>query len=324
MKRASRSSAEQRHRAKPSPLAHVWLVHHFHVFFSSLEQIARTPLPSLMTMAVIGIALALPTGLYLFLENIQLIGQDWGGNAQISLFLKKEVDEGQAHLLADQIYQRANIQSVQVITPAEALEEYRNLSGFGEVLTALKENPLPSILVLQLATPETHTQTTEHLLNELRQLKEVEIAQFDMRWLERLSAIVALIRRAVWLLASLLSLAVLLVIGNTIRLAIYNRRDEIEVNKLVGATDAFIRRPFLYTGFWYGFMGGWVAWFIVNFSFWLLQNPVKQLTALYYSQFKLTTLDLLSSLILLCSGALLGFMGAWLAVGRHLKDIQPH
>ena len=292
-----------------------------YVFFSSLGQIVRTPLPSLMTAAVIGIALALPTGLFLLLENAQHISRDWGGAAQISLFLKQDISEAQVHRLAEQLHQRTDIYNVRVITPAEALEEYRTLSGFGEALTALETNPLPAVLVIQPTT--TEASFSQQLLESLERLPEVDIAQFDMLWLKRLFTMMEIVRRGVLILASLLSLAVLLVIGNTIRLAIYNRRDEIEINKLFGATDAFIRRPFLYTGFWYGLSGGGIAWLLVNLSFLFLQEPVKQLTALYYSQFELITLDALSSFILLLTGALLGLVGAWLAVGRHLRDIQP-
>ena len=314
---------EPRHTAKPPSPTIAWFAHHLYVWFFSLGQIARTPLPSLMTAAVIGIALALPTGLYLLLENVQYISRDWGGAAQISLFLNKNLTEAQVHKLAEQLLQRQDIATIRIITPAEALEEYRTLSGFGEALSALKENPLPPVLVVQPATPQTDFTASEAVLDSLSQLKEVEVAQFDMLWLKRLYAMIEIVRRGIWILASLLSLAVLLVIGNTIRLSIYNRREEIEIYKLVGATDAFIRRPFLYVGFWYGLFGGSIAWLLVNLSFWLLQAPVKKLTALYYSQFELVTLDLVSSSVLLLTGALLGLAGAGLAVGYHLKDIQP-
>ena len=314
---------ESRHTAKPPSPTTAWFAHHLYVWFFSLGQIARTPLPSLMTAAVIGIALALPTGLYLLLENVQYISRDWGGAAQISLFLNKNLTEVQVHKLAEQLLQRPDIATIRIITPAEALEEYRALSGFGEALSALKENPLPPVLVVQPATPQTDFTASEAVLDSLSQLKEVEVAQFDMLWLKRLYAMIEIVRRGIWILASLLSLAVLLVIGNTIRLSIYNRREEIEIYKLVGATDAFIRRPFLYVGFWYGLSGGLIAWLLVNLSFWLLQAPVKKLTALYYSQFELVTLDLFSSSVLLLTGALLGLAGAGLAIGYHLKDIQP-
>ncbi|BAP55079.1 cell division protein [Thioploca ingrica] len=323
MKSTMPPEREPRHTAKPPSPTTAWFTHHLYVWFYSLGQIARTPLPSLMTAAVIGIALALPTGLYLLLENVQDISRDWGGAAQISLFLNKSLTEAQVHKLAEQLLQRPDISTVRIILPAEALEEYRALSGFGEALSALKENPLPPVLVVQPATPQTDFQASEAVLDSLSQLKEVEVAQFDMLWLKRLYAMIQIIRRGIGILATLLSLAVLLVIGNTIRLSIYNRREEIEIYKLVGATDAFIRRPFLYIGFWYGLSGGLIAWLLVNLSFWLLQTPVKKLTALYYNQFELVTLDLFSSTVLLLTGALLGLAGAGLAVGYHLKDIQP-
>jgi cell division transport system permease protein len=319
--RPIRPPNSRQRKAKPSKKSNAWLLHHLYVLFSSLGHVVRTPLPSLMTAAVIGIALALPTGLFLLLENARHVSSEWGGAAQISLFLKQEIDEAQVHQLADQLYQRPDISNVRVITPQDALNEYREFSGFGEALDALEENPLPAVLVIQPATNDATI--TEDLLKSLEQLPQVDIAQFDMLWLKRLFAIMEIVRRGVLILAGLLSLAVLLVVGNTIRLTIYNRREEIEIYKLVGATDAFIRRPFLYTGFWYGFSGGWIAWLLVNFSFLFLQEPVKQLTALYESQFELVTLGFFSSFILLSSGVLLGLTGAWLAVGRHLKNIQP-
>ncbi|MDY6991232.1 MAG: permease-like cell division protein FtsX [Pseudomonadota bacterium] len=324
MKRLQRSVSEKQYsKTKPLSYGRVWLTHHTQSFVSSLIQLLATPLPSLMTVAVIGIALALPTGLYLLLENIQAMSGDWDNTVQISLFLKKNVDNAQAHVLADQLRQRTDIENVQVITPQQALEEYRLFSGFGEALTALPENPLPAVLVLQLASDTLDPKASEQLAQALNALPEVDIAQLDMRWLKRLLAIIELIQRGVLILAILLSLTVLLVVGNTIRLAIYNRRQEIEINKLVGATDAFIRRPFLYSGFWYGFGGSLIAWLLVNLALWLLQAPVEQLKILYYSQFELMTLTFWASLILFTSGSLLGLIGAGLAVERHLKEIQP-
>ncbi len=324
MKQPIPSERESHRRVKSSSVSNAWFSHHLYVFFFSIGQVVRTPLPTLMTAAVIGIALALPTGLYLLLENVQYISRDWDSTAQISLFLNKDLNNVQVHKLAEQLLQRPDIYTVRIITPAEALEEYRTLSGFGEALSALDENPLPPVLVIQPATPRADFLASEALLESLSQLKEVEVAQFDMLWLKRLYAMMEIVRRGILILAGLLSLAVLLIIGNTIRLAIYNRREEIEIYKLVGATDAFIRRPFLYIGFWYGLSGGLIAWLLVNLSFWLLQEPVKKLTTLYYSQFELVTLDLFSSVVLWLTGALLGLSGAGLAVGYHLKDIQPH
>lgn len=299
-----------------------WLSQHVDCFFASLQQLIRTPLASFMTIAVLGIALALPASLYLLLENVQQVSQDWQGTAQISLFLKPKVSDDNAKTLADMLYKRQEIKSIRIISRDEALSEYKALSGFSEALNVMETNPLPTVLVIQ-PTEEISPDANQSLYESLRKLPEVETAQFDMRWLNRLYAMMEIAKRGILVLASLFALSVLLVIGNTIRLTIYNRREEIEVVKLLGATDAFIRRPFLYTGFWYGFLGGITAWLVVNLSFWWLQEPVRQLATLYHSQFELIMLNMFAGMMLLAGGALLGVMGAGLAVGRHLKEIQP-
>lgn len=297
-----------------------WFLHHLYGFFSSLGQLSRTPLPTLMTSAVIGIALALPAGLYLLLENAMQVSQGWDASVQISLFLKNDISDERAEGLAKRLEQQAEIDAVRVISREQALQEYRRLSGFSDALSALDENPLPAVLVVKpvLGTPDA----TQTLLQQLGKIPDVEIAQYDMRWLKRLFSIIGIIKRGVIILASLLALAVLLVVGNTIRLAIYNRRDEIEVTKLFGATNAFIRRPFLYTGVWHGLLGGIIAWIMVALSFAALQEPVRQLSALYHSDYNLISLTLKDGMILIGGGALLGLAGAWLAVGRHLQGIQ--
>jgi len=253
MKRTSSKSSQ----------GNVWISYQLYVLLSSLGNIVRNPLPSLMMVGVIGIALALPTGLYLLLENVQNISSDWGGAAQISLFLRHDVDEKKVDELADRLYQHPDISNVRVITPADALKEYQTFSG--DALKTLGENPLPAVLVVQPAANDNTI--NQILLEKLQELVEVEIAQFDMLWAKRLFAMVEIVRRGTLILAILLSLAVLLIVGNTIRLSIQNRRDEIEINKLVGATDAFIRRPFLYTGFWYGLLGGLIAWLLVSYLY---------------------------------------------------------
>jgi cell division transport system permease protein len=311
-----KSKTSQRNRLQS------WLSQHLDCLFSSFQQLLRTPLASLMTIAVLGIALALPASLYLLLENVQQVSQDWDNTAQISLFLKPKIADEQAKALADTLYQRAEIKSIRIITRDEALNEYKTLSGFNDALKVMEDNPLPTVLVIQ-PIEGISPDANQALYNSVSKLSEVETAQFDMRWLNRLYAMMEVAKRGILVLAGLFALGVLLIIGNTIRLTIYNRRDEIEVVKLLGATDVFIRRPFLYSGFWYGFLGGMMAWWVVNLSFWWLQAPVRQLATLYHSQFELIMLDILAVMVLLIGGALLGVVGALLAVGRHLKDIQP-
>ncbi len=299
------------------------LLRHLQVFFYSLGQLSRHPLSLFMTAAVIGIALALPTGLHVLLQNAQQISGRWDGSAQISLFLKKSVTDRQARNLARQLRQRDEIARVSYISREQALKEFQQQSGFGDALKALKKNPLPSVLIIQPTLAHSKPKQTALLLGQLRRDIRVDVAQLDMQWLKRLYAIMDIIRRGVLVLAGLLALAVLLVVGNTIRLAIQNRRNEIVVMKLIGGTDAFIRRPFLYTGFWYGFFGAILAFIMVYTALLLLNGPVEKLAMLYHNRFELSRLDLGTALVLLVSGVMLGLVGSWLAVGRHLRDIEP-
>lgn len=297
---------------------------HAQAFIATLGQLSRRPFATFMTVAVIGIALAMPAGLYVLLNNTQRMIGSWEGANQISLFLKSGINESRAQQLAAQLRRRPEIATTDYVSPDNALEEFRRLSGFGEALGALDENPLPAVLVVRLKKDVTDPGRIGQLLEEMRKRSEVDIAQLDMQWVKRLNAIMAMVQRGVVVLASLLGLAVLLVVGNTIRLAIQSRRDEIVITKLIGATDAFIRRPFLYSGAWYGIGGGVLALILVQLSLSILKQPVHDLALLYDSSFALYGLDPGTSALLLGGGALLGLLGSWLAVGRHLKEIEPN
>jgi cell division transport system permease protein len=301
------------------------VLQHIQVCLYSLGQLWRSPLATLMTTAVIGIALALPTGLQVVLQNAQILGAGEGRGGDISLFLKQQVSDEEALAFAERARSLPGVAAVDVLSRTQALEEFRELSDFGEALDALNENPLPALVIVHpvRASDQNITLATEQLLNELRQLPEVEIVQFDMQWLQRLRAILAIVERGVWVLATLLALAVLLITGNTIRLTIQSRREEIEIVKLLGATDAFIRRPFLYSGLWYGLIGAVIAWLLVSLSLILLKEPVSRLSALYASQFELSGMSVPTSLLLLCGAMLLGWLGSLLSVRRHLAAIEP-
>jgi len=301
----------------------VYLARHMQVMLSTLGQMIRSPMSNLMTIAVMGIALALPAGLHIILKNVQQVTAQWDGAAQISLFLKPSVTDKQATQLANVLRQRQDVKSVTTITRIEALEDFRQNSGFGEALEALEDNPFPAVIVIYPTEQSDNLVTVQAMLASFKERSEVELAQLDMQWLKRLYAIMDFGRRGIWVLAAMLSLSVLLVVGNTIRLAIQNRRDEIEIIKLIGGTDAFIRRPFLYTGFWYGLSGGILSWLLVTLSIWLLSGPVSQLATLYDSDYSLSSLDLSSSLILLGLSISLGLAGSWLAVSRHLHAVEP-
>jgi cell division transport system permease protein len=276
-----------------------------------------------MTSAVIGIALALPVGLHVLIDNLQQISGGWQQGADISLFLKQEINDAEAAELADKLRRHQRIASIRLIGKHAALEEFRRLSGFGKAIEALENNPLPALLVVQPKSEYSDARSAQRLVQELGLLPEAELVQLDLQWVKRLQALARIAQRGVTVLASLLGLAVLLVVGNTIRLEIQNRHAEIEIQKLLGATDAFIRRPFLYTGLWYGLFGGLLAWFLVSLSIALLSGPVAGLAGLYQSTYALSTLDGVGSGLLLTASAGLGLGGAWLAVGRHLSRIEP-
>jgi cell division transport system permease protein len=297
---------------------------HLRTLIASLGRLSRTPLSSVLTTAVIGIALALPGGLYVLLANLQAVAGSWDNTARISLFLERDVPPPAVDALAAELRLHDNVVDVDVIDPDEALQEFRASTEFGDALDALPDNPLPPVLVVSpAATIVGLPDRVAALVDELEQLPAVELAQLDMQWLERLQAIMEIAQRLVTAIAVLLGLSVLLIVGNTIRLDIQNRREEIEVIKLVGATDAFIRRPFLYGGVWYGLLGGVLAWLLIGVAMLLMAGPAAQLAALYDSPGGLLGLGLGGSILLLGIGAALGLSGSWLAVGRHLSAIEP-
>ncbi|MCW8899880.1 MAG: permease-like cell division protein FtsX [Gammaproteobacteria bacterium] len=318
------SQREKHARPGIMTLVQSYFVRHIQVFFYSLGQLSRAPISTLMTCMVIGIALALPTGLHTLLKNAQQLSGGWESTAQISVFLKKSVTESHALKIKADIQRWPDVISVHYISREQALKEFQNLSGFGGALQALDTNPLPSVLVVKPQLSEqTNEQTTERLLNKLQSMQQTDKAQLDMQWVRRLYAIMNIVERGVQILGFLLALAVLLVVGNTIRLAIQNRRKEIVVMKLIGGTDAFIRRPFLYTGFWYGLFGGIISWLLVSFTMLSISSPIEKLTTLYQNQFELSNISFLTTLMLIIISVLLGLIGSWFAVGRHLREIEP-
>ena len=300
-----------------------WLQLHANVALDSLKRLARNSSSSIMTAAVIGIALAMPSGLYLLLDNIDRLSGSWDGQTSLSIFLKDSVTPDVASRLAKTVQGWPEVDRVELITPQQALEEFSQHSGFADVLDTLEHNPLPSVLIIQPVTEHAGPATAEALRDKFSKLPETKLAQLDLEWVQRLSAMIETARRGVLAISTLLALAVLLVIGNTIRLEIQNRRDEILVTKLIGATNGFVRRPFLYSGIWYGALGAIIAWLLVEAGFMFLSAPVAKLAGLYQSGFSLQTLPMQLLFLLLGAGMLLGLLGSWLAVGRHLNAIQP-
>ncbi len=298
-----------------------WAAHHRRVAVESLYSLLATWLTSLMTWLVIGIALALPIILYLILVNVGEISGDWDGKPRISLYSVHEASETEARDLARRLLNRPDIESTYFISAHDALAEFRSMSGFGDVLSTLNRNPLPAVIEIKPSTTDIGQLRLQ--VTSLKGLELVDTVVFDLEWIERLFAILQFGERLVAAIGFVLALGVLLIIGNTIRLAIENRRSEIEIVKLVGGTDGFVRRPFLYLGFWYGLGGALVAWILVQGSLLFLSAPVETLAQSYRDDFALTGPGILDSLIILGAGAGLGILGAFVAVSLHLNDIEP-
>lgn len=322
-KRRTNTSAKRYFNTRIKDVGKVWLLTHLQAAIYSLGQLARNPFGSAMAIAVIGIALALPTGFYLILDNAKRVVSGFDTTLQVAVYLKLDVGDTKARELAERLRADTDIQSVHYISSTEALAEFREHSGFGNSIDALRENPLPALLLVQPAAAAGDSDAYDQLLAQLRALPEVDEAQFDHQWLERLQAIIETVQRAVLVLSVVLGMAVLLIVGNTIRLGIFNRRAEIEVTKLFGATDAFIQRPFLYTGLWYGLLGAIFAWLLITAAMLFLSGPVRDLASLYASDYRLQAVSAGQFLALFGCGVGLGLAGSWLAVQRHIKAIEP-
>jgi cell division transport system permease protein len=302
---------------------HSYFIRHLQVMLSTLGQLWRQPVASVMTITVIAIALSLPAGLLVMLKNLEQVSGQWDDASQISLFLQRDVAEQDGQQLAQQLKDWPEIQDVHFQSAQHSLEEFRALSGIDDVLDLLPENPLPAVIIVQPNPDKAPPATINNLVDRLQALEQVDVAKLDMAWLQRLRSLNQTAERGISILAILLSLSVLLVIGNTIRLMILNRQSEIRILKLVGGTNAFVRRPFLYTGFWYGFLGGLIAWIILLLSLGIINGPIAELAALYDSQFSLNWLAGQMFLLLPLCGVVLGIVGAWLAVRQHLDAIEP-
>ena len=285
-------------------------------------RVLDNPGSSLLTWLVIGIALALPVGLDVALDNVSQVSAGWESPAQISLFLQDGVNDAGVKKLEQDLSARKDVRETRLISREQALEEFRTLSGFADVLASLKENPLPD-LVLVTPAAALDEPAVAALRDELQSRSEVAEAVLDMQWLQRLNTLMDLGRRLVMAVGGMLVVGVLLILGNTIRLGIESRRDEIVITKLVGGSNGFVRRPFLYTGLWYGVGGGALAALLVSAALWFLEKPIGELALLYESAFQLRGLGIMGGLNLVVIGGLLGLAGAWLAVSRHLVHIEP-
>ena len=277
----------------------------------------------MLTILVIGIALALPACLHILVQNVRAASGGWSNALDVSVYMQQSASLDDARSVAERVRKRRDVAEVTLVTADEALAEFRRNSGFGEALDALRDNPLPHALTVRPAEAFRDPGHVATLTGELQQLQGVDVVQLDTDWVSRFNAILDVVRRAVFLAAGLFALGILVIVGNTIRLDIENRRDEIEVTKLVGGSDAFVRRPFLYNGVWYGLGGGAIAWLIVAVVILVLSEPVKKIAGLYGSGFSLHGLGAEGSLALVGGGIVLGWLGSFIAATRELRGIEP-
>jgi cell division transport system permease protein len=274
-------------------------------------------------MAVIGVAMALPLFLGVFLQNASAATANWNQTFDISVYMDQKAAPERTAALAKLLRARPDVAAVRIITAAAGLAEFREASGFGTALDALSDNPLPDTLVVTPAVAASTPEGMAALEAAIRAASDVQTVQADTQWVQRLQGVMDILRRIVWMTGVLLAMGVVLVVGNTIRLDILNRRAEIEVMKLVGATDAFARRPFLYAGLWYGLGGGLVALLAVEIALALLTGPVARLATLYASRFQLQGLGWSRGAGILAIAAGLGWTGSWFAATRHIRSIEP-
>jgi cell division transport system permease protein len=297
-----------------------WLLRHLQVLVATLGQLARAPVTTVLSLLVIAIALALPTGLYVMAGNLEALTQGWDRGGQISLYVKRDLNDAALRKLAERVRVESEVAAVEVITREAALAEFKRHSGMGAALEALTSNPLPAVLVVHPA-PGLAASTIELLRSRLARLPGVELAELDLLWLQRAQALVRLAEESVLYLAVLFAVAVALIIGNITRLGVLSRQSEIETVLLVGGTPAFVRRPFLYQGAIQGLAGAVLAVVLVEAGVLLLDQAVQDLARLYQSGFRLTGLDAGTALAVLAAGALLGWLGARLAVGLQLRKL---
>jgi len=287
---------------------------------SSLGRVAQRPWATLLTVGVIAIALALPILLALMLANVERVSGSFRASRDISLFLQPGVEAVRADALRADVQRLPGVEAVELRTPEQGLEEFREMADFAGTLDLLEENPLPSVLVV---TPAPGVDDAG-LADTLRGLPEADFVQHDAQWRARLGAWLGFGQRMTMLAAVLLGVGVLLVVGNTVRLDIQGRAEEIQTVQLLGATDGFVRRPFLYLGAWYGALAAVIAIAIALAARHALARPVAALVESYGSRFELQGLDPWFAAAVFGGAIALGWLGAFLAAGHHLRQALPH
>jgi cell division transport system permease protein len=302
-------------------MMNTWLIQHWHAFLFALKRFISAPLASLLSIVVIGIAFSLPVGVYTLLMNMQAYSGEITEAPQLSLFFKLNPSESEVEEIRQRLESHSLVTSLQFVSKELALQQLAQSDGLADVVGNLGHNPLPDAFVV--TAHHVAAEELDQLRAAMLQWPAVDHVQFDAAWAMRLDALLKLGRLGVILLATLLSLALVVVMFNTIRMQILTKRDEIEVSKLIGATDSFIRRPFLYFGAIQGLAGGITAWLIIALGIHVINNELVVLSELYAVDFHLKHLATKDFISLLLFSAWLGWLGARLSVASYLWQIEP-
>lgn len=301
--------------------AHSFLMQHRYACVHSFKQLWQTPIATFITLGVIAVVMALPLGLYWVSTNINTVTAQWNKGGELTLFLQDNMSEEQVMKLRKQIAAKPGIQRVEYRSPAQALNEFQTMTQMGDVMVALDSNPLPGVMIVEPVY--TKVEELQYLKTELSKLPEVSMAQLDIAWVQRLNAFLGMLEQLVFTLAILLGLGLLFVVGNTTRTAIAQRQQEILVAKLVGAGDAYVCRPFLYTGFWYGLLGSVLSLLVLASVGYSLAPSMDTLLQSYQSQWTPEFIGIPAVIAVVGFAVLISMLGAWLAVWRYLYQIQP-
>ncbi|OBT12941.1 cell division protein FtsX [Vibrio sp. UCD-FRSSP16_10] len=294
---------------------------HYIVAKESLREIAQRPLGNLFTLAVIAIVLALPSSLYVVAKNILNAAEQVSQPAAVSAYLQEGTPEARIMLIKDQLEGDESVAKVEYISSQQGLDDLSSHAGFNDAISLLHDYALPALLVIHPAQASNTTQ--QHILDLAKSIDVFSDVRVDQDWLQRFDAVKTLSSSLAIALACMMLVAVILIIGNTMRFNVLARKEEIQVMKFLGATNSFILRPYLYTGMWFGLIGALLAWIITLALSLFLDSTVQSVAVLYDSSFTLRALGLDESVILLLVGSFLGLFAAQASARRHLSEIEP-
>lgn len=300
-----------------------YLSRHLQVLFATLGAMKRTPLATLSTIVIISISLLLPSLLYITLKSGAQLTSEWQGQPQISIFLQHGLSANESQLIYDELRLHPAIQIAELITPSQALAEFKTLSGLNVELGFLEDNPLPASVVVLPNDLHHNAAAISTLRDELTKIEGIDDIRLDLEWTDRYHAILSSLEKFAKLLSILLSIALILTIGNTVKLLIMNRRQEIEITKLVGGSNRFVRRPFLYFGALFGFFGALISLLLLVIVANLMQQPLFELSSLYQRESVIYQPNWQEFGALTAIGVLLGWLAARISVAQHLNEIKP-